>query len=95
MESDTIDDTHEEQRPMRSTLGLGDVAVVIDGQEDVCDTGKIGYSSLDACRITVLHEQECHGRPEEHDVCLRILGEDLTLEEFLPESDVLADMSNH
>lgn len=80
VEGDTIDDTNEEERPVRTAFGHFDVAAVVDGEEDVGGFCKVWEGVFDGQGVGRLHEHEGHGRPEEDDVRVDIFGEDFTLE---------------
>lgn len=66
-----------------------DIAVVIDGEENVCYFGEVGEGGADGAHIRVFHEEERHARSQQDDAGLGVSGEGLALEVFLPESDVV------
>lgn len=45
---------------MGTALGLGDVAGVVDGEEDVCYFGEVGEGGADLAHVGLLHEEEGH-----------------------------------
>lgn len=74
---------------MAATFGLVHIPVVIDGQENMGDMAEIGQGQSDALGILIFHQQKGHGRSEEHDVGLRVFGQDLSFQELFPEGNVL------
>ena len=74
---------------MAATLGLGHIPIIIDGQKDVRDFPKVGQSGPHALSVLIFHQEEGHGRPQQDDMGSWVLGEDLVLQKFLPESNVL------
>lgn len=79
MEGDPVENGHEEERPMATTLGDAHVTIVVDGEKNVSDLGEVGQSGADLGHVGLLHEEECHARSEEDDAGLGVLGEGLAL----------------
>jgi len=80
MECHTVDDRNKKQRPVRPTLCNRDIVCIIDWEEDMGCSRKVGKSFFKGERIRRLHEHECHGGSEEDDVRRGVLGELFVLE---------------
>lgn len=74
---------------MATTLSDTHITVVVDGQENVRDLGKIGESGSNRAQVRLLHEEERHTRAEEDNAGLGIPRKCFALEVFLPEGDIV------
>ena len=70
---------------MRAALGLCDVPVVVDGEEDMGRFRKVGERGANGREVGVFHQDKRHGGSEEDDVRFGEAREDLALEILLPE----------
>lgn len=53
---------------MCPAFGLGDIAAVVDWEEDVGDAGEIGEGISKCMRVRSLKDHERHARTEKNDV---------------------------
>lgn len=74
---------------MAAALGHADVAIIVNGEEDVCDLVEIGQSAADVSHIGLLHEEESHAWPQQNDARLGVSRQGLALEVFFPKGDVV------
>lgn len=80
MESNAIHNGHEQEAPVRTARCLCGVAVVVDGEEDVCCFAEVGEGVADGGRVGGLHQQVGYRGAEEDDVRELIGGEIFVLE---------------
>ena len=65
---------------MGAAFGLVDVAVVVDGEEDVSYAGEVGEGFLEGEGVGRVHEEEGHGGAEENDAGVLELREGFMLD---------------
>lgn len=80
VKSNTINGGYQQEGPVGATLGEADVAVVVDGQEDVSDAREVREGGANLTHVWLFHEEKGHGRAEEDDASLGVFGEDFALE---------------
>lgn len=74
---------------MGAALGVGDVAVVVDGEEDVGDLVEVGEGAADLAHVGLAHEEEGHAGAEEDDTGLWVARQGLVLEILFPKGNVV------
>lgn len=87
MERHAVQNTDEQQRPMRPALGDVDGAAVVDGQEDVGRAGEVWQCGFEGERVLGFHQQEGHAGAQEDDARFGVLGEFFSFQVFFPEGD--------
>lgn len=80
MECDSVDDRDQEEGPVRAALCLGDVATVVDGEEDMCCATEIRECLAQSPGIGRLKDHERHARSEKDDVRGFIFTQELVFE---------------
>lgn len=89
VKGDAVENGHEQQRPVAAALGHGHIAVVVDGQENVCDLVEVGQRRSHMAHVGLLHEQKRHARAQQDDAGLGKSRERLVLKVLLPKGDVV------
>jgi len=91
VESHAVERRHEEQRPVRPSLGSREVLGIRDGQEHVRHAVELGQ--LRPCLVDGRrHEQERHGGPKQVDSRLRVARKNLVVQ---PSVRVVASVHVH
>lgn len=80
VEGDAIHDGDQQQRPVGAAFSLGHVAAVVDGQEYVRRAGEVRKGFAQGVRVGGLQDHERHAWPEEDNIRVFILYQELTLQ---------------
>lgn len=75
-----VDDGDQKEGPVGSAFGFGDVAAVINREEDVRCLGEVGEGVFEGEGVEGLGEEEGHAGAEEHDFGGLVVDEVLALE---------------
>ena len=75
VEGDAVEDRDEQQRPVGPALRELDVAVVVDGQEDMRGVGEVRQRGDERARVGRVLQHEGHGRAKQADIGLGVSRE--------------------